>query len=200
MDIKTVLSWVSGFFSALAYVPYIYVLLKPGSTLRPNRASWFVWWLIDVSGVAALIAAGSYKAVPMFAAFSLGSIFVLILSIKRGEGGFSKLDVGCVITAVVGLGLWAISGKPLLAIIALMTAALAGTLPTIVKSWKDPRSEDLMTWILFTAGGFFGILAINKADFVNVAPPANVLFMQINILLPLVLYRVLGGRRPYVRA
>jgi len=190
MELKTLFSLISGVFSAGAYVPYILAILKKGSTVRPNRASWFAWWVIDVSASTALWAAGAYMALPMFIAFSVGSTFILYLSIKRGEGGFTPLDLGCIATAVAGVLLWLKSGDPVLAIIALMASAIAATLPTIKKSWLDPESEDLTTWSLFMSGGFFATLAINEANFAAVAPAVNVFFLQFNIVFPLALYRV----------
>src|SRR3989344_1189982 len=104
-------------------------------------------------------------ALPMFLAFSIGSTFVLYLSIERGEGGFAPLDMGCIATAMIGVALWLKSGNPIIAIVALMASAIAATLPTIKKSWLDPESEDLMTWELFMSGGLLSTLAISKVSF-----------------------------------
>lgn len=187
METTTLLSWASGIITALAYLPYILAILEEGSTVRPNRASWFVWWVIDATSVAALLAAGAYMAIPMFAAFTIGSTAVLYLSIKRGEGGFEKLDLTCVSIAAIGIWLWISSGDPVLAIFALMVAAVAGTMPTILKSWRNPLSEDFLTWAIFTSGGFLGVMAIDSASFAAFAPPFNIFFLQVMILTPLAL-------------
>ena len=194
VETKTWLSLISGLFSAGAYLPYIIAILRKDSTVRPNRASWFTWWVIDVSTVAALWAASSYGALPIFFAFSIGSTYILYLSIKRGEGGFEPLDLGCIATALVGVVLWLKSGNPTLAVVALMTSAIAATLPTIKKSWLNPESEDAVTWRLFATGGFFAILAIGDKSFVAVAPPVNVFFLQIMIVLPLGVHTFRSGR------
>ncbi|MEK7187023.1 MAG: hypothetical protein AAB690_01790, partial [Patescibacteria group bacterium] len=132
----------------------------------------------------------SYKALPMFVAFSIGSIAILILSIKRGEGGFEPLDIGCIFTALVGVGLWLWSGNPIIAIVALMASAVAGTLPTTKKAWLNPESEDLLTWGLLAVGGFFGSLAVNELIFEAVAPPVNVFVLQLTIVIPLIKHKL----------
>jgi hypothetical protein len=179
-----VLVVLSGIFSALAYVPYIRAILKTRNSaepVQPNRASWFVWTVIDIAMFASLLAAKSYSAVPMFAAFTVGSTLVFILSIKYGVGGFARLDLSCVAVALAGIVFWMISGDPAVSVAANLLAASAGTLPTLVKMVKKPSSEEPYTWFIFAIGGALNCAAIREFTFIAAAAPITVFALQISM-------------------
>jgi hypothetical protein len=179
----------SALFSIAAYFPYVKAILESRGTsdpVRPNRASWFVWWLIDITMVASLSVAGSFSAVPMFVAFVIGSSVVLALSVKNGEGGFTRLDLGCVTVALVGIVLWQMLGNPEAAIAASVVAALAGTLPTIRKAWRKPASEDITTWVLFAVGSGLNCIVIPESTFAAAAAPIAVFTAQMSIVVSII--------------
>lgn len=157
--------------------------------MRPNLASWIVWWVIDFTMVVSLIAAGSYNAVPMFAAFCLGSSIVLLLSVKHGNVHMVRFDYICVAIALLGLVASKVLENPIISISASIFSALAGTVPTVRKAWMSPASEDLMTWTLFAIGGLLNCFAIEQFSFVTVIPPLGVLTAQMSVILAIKLPR-----------
>lgn len=175
-------------FTLWAYVPYIRLVIADG-TVKPNRASWFVWWVIDASMAWVLFSAHAWSAFLMFAAFTLGTTIVLSLSLKQGEGQFSKSDMFYIALAIGGIILWRASDNENISVIANMVAAIAGTIPTIKKSFLDPDSEDAPTWRYFWIGGLFNVLAISSWTFVDAAPTLIVWVAQWGINVALVLGR-----------
>lgn len=179
---------LSFIFSIIPYYPYVMAIWKTRNDInpvRPQRASWFVWWIIDGVLAWALISAGAWNIAPVFIAFTTGSTVVLVLSLKYGEGGFSALDIFCVLLAVTGIVIWRLQDQsnPSISVLANMFAATIATVPTIFKAYKKPESEDKLTWRLFMIGGFFAVLAIPTFTFINTGPAITVFSLQIGINL-----------------
>ena len=186
----SLLAGISAVFTILAYVPYIRLVIADG-TVKPNRASWFVWWVIDVAMAWVLYSAGVWSAFLMFAIFALGTTIILILSLKKGEGQFTRSDLSYISLAVIGIILWRTSSNENISVAANMFAATMGTIPTIKKSFHDPESEDQLTWTLFWIASLFNTLAITTWSFASAAPTLVVwiLMWGVNIAL------IVGKRR-----
>lgn len=183
MDIS-LLAGISAVVTIMAYVPYIRLVLADGS-VKPNRASWFVWWVIDASMAWVLYSAQAWSGFLLFAMFTLGTTVVLLLSLRQGEGEFSRSDWFYMILAVVGIILWQMSSNENISVVANMFAATMGTIPTLKKGYKNPESEDQLTWMIFWLGGLFNVLAITNWSFVEAAPTVVVWLLQwaINLCL-----------------
>jgi hypothetical protein len=186
---RTLLVVVSAILPTLAYFPYIRAIIKGKGAVRPNRASWFTWCLVDAGLVISLAAAGEWSAVPMFAVFTLGSAAVLILSIKGGEGGFTPLDLSCIAVAVLGIIVWRLFAvdAPIISVTANVVALIMGGIPTIAKTYKDPASEDALTWRIFLAGGLASLLAVPTFTYAALVSPLAVVSVQAGINLAMIL-------------
>lgn len=185
MDIS-LLAGISAIITIAAYMPYIRLIIVDGS-VKPNRASWFVWWVIDGSMAWVLYSAQVWSAFLLFATFTLGTTIVLLLSLRQGEGQFTRSDWLYMILAIVGIVLWRASSNENISVFANMFVATMGTIPTIKKGYKDPVSEDQLTWILFWVGGFFNILAIENWTFVDAGATLVVWMLQWGINLALIM-------------
>jgi len=184
----SLLAGVSGILTILAYVPYVRLIIADGS-VKPNRASWFVWWLIDAAMAWVLYSAGAWSAFIMFAMFALGATVVLLLSLRKGEGQFSRSDWFYMAVAIGGIILWQVSSNESVSVVANMFALIMGTIPTLKKGFKDPESEDQLTWAIFWVGGLFNVLAIDQWSFVEAVPTVVVWSVQGAINSALILGR-----------
>lgn len=193
---RNTLALLSGIISLIAYAPYGLAMIKSKGVVKPNRAGWFVWWLVDVTMLWALYSAHAYTAMPMFAGFTLGSSVILLLSLKGGDMQFSTLDLVCVGIALVGIVVWRIFAieNPEVSVIANVISATMGGIPTIVKSIRNPESEDLLTWQIFATGGLLGILAIPKLTLVHALPPIAIFSLQFGIIVSI----LIGKKRAVV--
>jgi hypothetical protein len=54
-----------------------------------------------------------------------------------------------------------ISGEPIVALALNLIVDLLGAVPTIIKTWYQPDSEDLLAWLLFLAANGLNLLAID---------------------------------------
>jgi hypothetical protein len=179
-DLRSVLGLLAGVLSLLAFVPYILSILR-GQT-RPNRATWWVWTVCNGVLFASYYAAGERRSAWVPMSYTASSLFVALLSIKRGEGGLSKFDRGCVLGSAVGLALWGLSGSPITALAVNIGVDFAGALPTIRKTYLDPRSESLLAWALFLAANAVNLFAVETWSSPSVALPVYYFFTTLIVL------------------
>ncbi|HZF51294.1 MAG TPA: hypothetical protein VE093_21700 [Polyangiaceae bacterium] len=186
-DPYAVLGVAAGVLSLLALVPYILSILR-GET-RPNRATWWVWTVCNGVLFASYYASGERRSAWVPLSYMVASLIVALLSLKRGEGGLSRFDQGCVFACLVGLVLWALSGSPLTALAINIGVDFAGALPTIRKTYLDPRSESLLAWVLFLAANALNLLAVEAWSSPSVALPVYYVILTLIVV-------ALAARRP----
>ena len=172
-------------FTVLCFVPYIITILQ-GKT-KPNRATWWVWGLNgSVLCLGNLAAGADYTLLPLVCAVA-AQLCISILSIKHGEGGWNRFDRRCLIASGISFILWRILNYDLIAIVLPLLIDIIAALPTLKKSYFKPETEDLLTYVLYTIGGFFTVLAVQEWSFAIAITPLYVLF--INLLIVLLLTR-----------
>lgn len=140
-----------------AFVPYIRDTVR--GTTRPNRATWWIYTVVGCLGTASAYQAGARWTLLVAATYAVLSLVVALLAIRRGEGGWSRLDQGCIATAALSLVLWQITGNPLLAVVLNSLADIAGSVPTMIKAWRQPSSENRLSWTLFLVANSFALAA-----------------------------------------
>jgi len=102
----------------------------------------------------------------------LGVTLIFILSLKRGYGGLGKKEVISLIFAGIGLVLWALTNEPVIALLCVIFVDAAGSWLTVFKTYKDPGSETLSTWILDCVSSIFAIIAIGSINYTLILYPA----------------------------
>lgn len=161
--------YVAGALSFLAFVPYIVATLRRKT--RPNRATWIIWSAVGVTLLVSYAAAGAQETIWVAAANVLAFGAVLALSFKYGEGGWTPFDAACLFGAAFGFVLWWWFDSPVPTLFFGLFVDLMGALPTIRKSYVDPKSEDLFTWILFLAANAINLLAIREWNVIFASYP-----------------------------
>jgi hypothetical protein len=117
-----------------------------------------------------------------------------ILSLTKGtRGAFTGLEKACLILSGLGILLWATTGSARLALVASVSAACIGGVPTVVKAWAKPWTEPMSGWLLMLLGTVFGALAIQEWTFDSGLVPVAIGLFQLSVALPLVLYTLKGG-------
>jgi len=184
---------IFGYFSAILsiimIIPYIrdILLLKT----KPERGSWIIWTILGFISFISQMAKGATDSLWMTAGQTIAVLIISLLSIKYGYGGFGKRDIKALFGAGVGLVLWYLTREAAIALIIIILVDGIGTLLTALKSYKDPESETLVTWILSGTSGIFGMLAVGNINLILLAYPLYI--MMANYLIVGAI--VLGKRR-----
>ena len=119
-----------------------------------------------------------------------GSCLVLALSVRLGQGGLSRVDLGLLVLAALGLAGWLSVDEPAIATACVVVADLLAALMMVPKAWRDPHSETLSTFVLASASGALTAMAVGSLSLPLLAYP--VYFVVVNAGLAAVIIR---GRR-----
>ncbi len=145
----------------LATARYIHAVLR-GET-RPSRASWLIWAPLAWLTLAGSVEAGATATSAKLAASALGVTAIAAAALVRGTGGLKPSDVVCFSLAGCGLGLWMTSGDPVHGLSMFLLADLAGALPTLRDTWRDPGREAPDPWLLGLASSALTLPLVDAA-------------------------------------
>lgn len=119
---------------------------------RPSRTTWLIWTLLAWLTVAGSVEAGAGATLVKLVASALGVTAIATIALVRGTGGRTRSDLACLVLTGVGVGLWSVSDGPVLGLALFMVADIAGAVPTLRDTWRDPRKEAAEPWLLGLAG------------------------------------------------
>jgi len=169
MNLAAMAGKVAGVLSLAAFVPFVIAILRKKA--RPSRASWFIWAVVGLMLGASYFSSGARNTMWVPISYIIGPITIAILSIPYGEGGWTRFDRFCLGTSALSLVLWIIFKDPLIALCINIFIDVLGALPTIRKVYKDPASEDKLTWLLFGSGNLANLFAVESLKFSIVSYP-----------------------------
>ncbi len=187
MSYKVLLSAVAIALTFLAFLPYIRSIVQ-GQT-KPHVFSWIIWGTTTfVVFLAQLEDNGGVGAWPIGVS-GIITLFVAFLAyIKRSDITITTIDWIFFITAISSLPLWYFTSDPLWAVIILTMVDVLGFAPTVRKSYKDPHSESLIFFGLFSARNLIVILALENYSVTTILFPA-VIATACMLLIVMTVYR-----------
>ena len=171
---------LSALLSFIGFAYYIHNILR-GKT-KPERSSWWIWTILMVVAFAAQAAAGSTWSLFLTGALLLGNLIIALMSLRHGYGRFKNRDYIALIVTFVGLYLWKITENPLAALLIIICVDFLGNLLTILKSWRAPYSENMITWILTTLGAVFGNFAVGSLNVTRQIFPIYVVIANLIVI------------------
>jgi hypothetical protein len=153
--------------SEFANLSYIIDTIK--GKIRPNRVSFFLWALAPAIIFFGQIQQGvGIQSLPTFLiCFNCTVILIATYINKNAYWKLRKFDYICGFLSLVGLVLWVVTKIGNLAIIFGILADGLACLPTIKKTYEEPKSENVWPY----AAGFFTavitLLTIKNWSFAN---------------------------------
>lgn len=162
---------------------------------KPNRVSWFLWAAAPLIAFSAELGHGVGLPALMTFMVGFGPLLIFLGSFvnRQSVWRLTRLDLACGVLSVLGLALWQITGSGYLAILfCILADALAG-IPTIVKSYKEPETENWHVFFFGSINATITLLAIDTWDFAHAAFPLYILAICV-LLVVLIKFRV-GTRR-----
>lgn len=169
---KSTFSLIAGILCLLAFVPYIWAILK-GET-KPSKATWLIWVSLDSITLYGMYLERSLNGQIIGAA--IGSLAITVLAMVYGTPGYTRLDECCFAAAVISIGL--MFYNPQWAMLASLAAIFVGAFPTFRSAWKDPSREDKLAWTTFFLSCLFAMGAIPKWTVEDAAQPVTFLVIE----------------------
>ena len=167
----------------------IYLKETLSGQVKPNRVTYFLWFLLPVIGFFAAID----QNVGLIAYFTLlnglvpGCILIASFANKDAYWKLDKFDYLMGVLAIIGVALWLITGEGNLAIaFAVLADGLAG-IPTIRKAYKQPETESIIPYSFAAIGAVLTTISIVTWDFAHYAFPIYFVLLNCSIVLALIL-------------
>jgi hypothetical protein len=187
MTILQIIGISGGILASLSLIIYIYEIIW-GNT-RPERATWFIWMILTIIAFFSQKNEGATDSLWLTATTGIGMIFIFLLSIKKGIGGFIKRDYIALGFTAVGLILWYLTREAVYALIIVIIIDGIGAYLTILKIIKEPHSESLNAWILSVIGALLGTIAVGKLDVILLLYPTYLFIANAIIVTFILKYR-----------
>jgi len=156
---------------------------------RPNRVTWLLWGVIPIIATAAAWSDGvRWAALPVFMA-GFGPLLVFASSFvnRNAFWKLGRLDYLCGLFSVGAIILWVLTRTPAVAIILSIVADALAAIPTLVKSWHHPETENTGPYWAGMTSQLTAIAAFRLFTFSEIAFPVYLLI--INTMLVLVIKR-----------
>jgi len=190
-NLKNIFLVLSTVISLSAYFVGIRFIFK--GSFRPQRITWFLMAVISALFVATLLAQGDRNAVWLASAIFVGNFLIFLLSIKNGIGGKSKSDMVVLLVVVISLLVWYITKNPLLALVMSIIADFIAFLPTMIKSWFLPWTEEWMFYVFGIVSSFLNLLSLSVFNF------EKSIFLIYFLLSNIALVLIIVLRRKYIK-
>jgi len=189
---------VGAFLSFLGGLSYLIDTVK--GKAKPNRVTWFIWALAPLIAFFAALdqGVGLYALITFMAGFNPTLIFIASFFSKGAAWKLKRLDLTCGAIAIAGLILWQLTGDGNLAIFLSIVADSVAAIPTIIKSYRFPETENYKGFLMGGIAALLTLLAINTWTFEYFAFPVYV-FSVCSLLFVLIYFRVgpriISGRK-----
>lgn len=154
---------------------------------KPDRVTWVMWTVAPlIAGFASLTKGAGWATVPVFMSGG-ASLLVLVASFANPHAYWKldKLDYVCGIFSVLALVLWAVTRDPDIAVAFSILSSLTSGLPSLVKAWRFPETENINPYVAGLFNGLTSFAAIAHADFASLAYPIYLVVNNICFIIPL---------------
>lgn len=186
--ILTAVTLLVGFF------PYIRDIFK-GKT-KPERASWLIWAVLLAIAFFAQLAEGAKWSLVMPGLDFFIVSFIFILAVKFGEGGLPKRDIICLFIAGLSLVVWGLTKQPVAALLIIIGIDATAAWLTIYKSYLQPETETLFSWVMSSLSGVCTVLAVNHLRFNLLVYPIFITLADSAVMFAILLGRKHKGGKP----
>lgn len=183
---KDIFGILGAAFLFCSCIPYIVGLYK--KTARPHAFTWILWALINAVVFAAQLSEGAGAGAWAAGVTALVNTGISIHALMYSKIKITRFDWAVFLSALCAIPLWALTKDPMWSVILVCIIDTVAFAPTIRKSWNDPYSDVVMTFVLGFIGFCFAIAAIENYILTNWLYPAVVLMTNV-MFVSVLLYR-----------
>jgi hypothetical protein len=188
-----ILGLLAGVLTIVDAIPYLRDVLR-GST-RPHRGTWLIWSVLAIVACLSQRADGASWSLVMVATQAVTTTTIFWLAIRRGVGGVTPTEFALFGLAGAGVVGWLLADEPVVATACVVAADLIGLALMVPKTWRDPGSETLITFVLGSLAGALAAGAVGELDASLLLYP--VYYCLGNAAIALLIVTRAGSVRPY---
>ncbi len=192
---RGLLTLLAGAFALGGYIPYAFDIIK--GRARPARSARVMFLFLLLVTILQQLSVHSGSLIAFTLSELIGSVAVLLLALKHGVGGLSRLDLACYILLVVDIVVWLVTGNALLALHLTVLADLIAFTPTLVKTWRTPKSETALFFVTGIIAPTLNIAATGRYSYAVLLFP---IYLALANLVETLLIVVRGRHNPLATA
>ena len=158
-------------FNVIGNISYLIAVLK--GQAKPNKVTWFLWALAPLIAFAAQVSQGVGLTSLMTFAIGFGPALVFLASFlnKKSEWKISKFDLSCGSISILAIVFWFITKDAMVALILSLIADAVACIPTLIKSWYFPETEEYKAYLFAGVSALITTLTISEWNFETYAFP-----------------------------
>ena len=171
-------------FNLVGSTTYVIATLR-GKT-KPNRITWFLWALAPLIAFAAMLGDGVSPQdglMTFMVGFGPTMIFLASFFNKKAFWKITKFDIICGLLSLLGIVAWAVTRTGASAILFSVLADGLALLPTLVKAWKEPETENFVVFMNASISATITLLALKAYDFEHLAFPVYILVVCLTMFV-----------------
>jgi hypothetical protein len=172
---------LSGLVVLIGAPPYLLDILK--GTTKPERTTWFIYAVQGSIAFGSQVVLGAHWSLLFAGLNAAGNLIVFLLSLKYGVGGWKRIDIAALTIAAIGLVLSLVTENALIALWGVIVADFAGTVPTLVKTYRAPKSETSITWFTLGTSSLLAIGSVGSWSFKLLLYPVYMTFATYGVLV-----------------
>lgn len=172
---------VGAIISFLGGISYLIDTIR--GTVKPNKISWFIWAVAPLIAFFAEIkqGVGLHALLTFIVGFNPLLIFLGSFINKKAYWQISKTDMYCGALSAGGLVLWYITKEPNIAILfSILADGLAG-IPTVVKAYVAPETENYHAFLASAIASGLTLLTITEWTFAHYGFPLYIFLICITL-------------------
>lgn len=180
-----IFGYISAALSIIMIIPYVRDIFTKNT--KPERASWLIWTVLTSIAFFSQLAKGATDSLWLTGGQTLAVLIVFILSLKYGVGGLTQRDMTALIGAAIGLVIWYFTKEPAYALLISILIDSIGTLLTVIKSYQEPETETVSTFVMSGTSGIFGALAVGSWSGILLTYPFYIIIANYSIVAAILL-------------
>ncbi|MBT3249794.1 MAG: hypothetical protein HN846_01710 [Candidatus Pacebacteria bacterium] len=175
-----ILGAVLSFFGGLSYI----IDTIKGKN-KPNRVTWFFWAIAPLIAFFAELekGVGLQSLMTFMAGFNPLLIFIASFVNKKAYWKLDNRDYLFGFLALLGIIIWQVTGDGNLGILFAILADGFAAIPTLIKSYFEPKTESSLIFLLGINMAGITLLTIEDWNFAHWGFPVYILLVNILIVL-----------------
>lgn len=189
MELKAIFGILSAFFTFAGLIPYFLEIHK--REIYPHNLSWLGWAFITLVGAIAMLADGGSWSVVILLANTLSCVMVVVYSVYKKVGVWSTTPYDYIYfgLGILGIILWQTFSLPLIAIVCAVLADLFFGIPTLIKAYKNPKTELPIAWLSCSVAGLLSLFAVESFAISEFIYPLYLFIYDTALFLIIIIFR-----------
>lgn len=181
IDLKFIIAIFASVLYVFGCIPYFRDIFKKKT--KPHLYTWLIWAITQgTAAVALLYGGGKFGSISLIVGTVVVSA-IFLLSFKYGTKDITLSDKIILALALLAIIIWWQLDNPLIAVLMISAIDGIGYIPTIRKSFNDPWSETLSSWVVILIVDLLALFANAEYNFLTVSYLAMLFVANMAVVL-----------------